>query len=242
MLGGSGGESNAGKTVTVDGALQLATVWACVRLISETVATLPLVVYARGRDNGRTVAADHPLYALLLHDSPSADHTAVEFIEGLVLSLCLWGNAYARKLFVGPRLVALEPMRADSMTVLRDEHGSLVYRYAGRLRTELAYAEEQQLLYGDGTGTNLLGLIPQATAYVPNTIPDFAPANALGSLIAAFGQLYTAMLPPSGIVLHPLDWLKMLALKDTTGQYLGNGPFGELARVVWNQPIVPACP
>jgi HK97 family phage portal protein len=119
----------AGKSVTANTAMQLAAVWACVRLISETIATLPLVVYRRTNADGREVVGEHPLFGLL-HDAPNADYTAVEFWEGVVLCLCLWGNAYAEKEMIGSRLVALTPLRCDLMAVDRDRTGARVYRYA----------------------------------------------------------------------------------------------------------------
>lgn len=118
----------AGKPVTFDSALQLATVWSCVRLIAETIATLPLGLYRTLPDGSRLPAQDNPLYSVL-HDSPNADLTAVEFWEGIALCLCLGGNAYARKEFVGQRLVALTPLAFDRMQVKRLESGARQYIY-----------------------------------------------------------------------------------------------------------------
>lgn len=120
--------SDSGESVSVDSALQLATVWACVRLISETVATLPLFLYRKGPRDSREIAVNEPLYAIL-HDSPHADFTAVEFWEGVVASLCLWGNAYAEKQMIGGRLVGLDPLRCDLVEVVRERNGARRYRY-----------------------------------------------------------------------------------------------------------------
>src|SRR3546814_3249845 len=62
------------------GVLGLAAAWACVNLLAGTIASLPLMVYRTGRDGRRNVATDHPLYRVL-HDSPNADQTAVDFWE-----------------------------------------------------------------------------------------------------------------------------------------------------------------
>ncbi|WP_062206777.1 phage portal protein [Aureimonas sp. AU12] len=157
VLGG-GGESDAGETVTVDVALQLATAWACVRLISETVATLPFMLYRDERDGSRTVAKDDPLYGIL-HDQPNADQTAVEFWEGVVFCILTWGNAYAEKVFIGSRLVALLPLRADWMRVGRDESGARVYRYGDpKGRRELT-EDEVMHVRGFGNGGDV-GLSP----------------------------------------------------------------------------------
>lgn len=114
--------------MTAETSMELATVWSCVRLISETVSTLPFILYRNGSDGSRSVAQDDPLYQLL-HDAPNADHTAVEFWEGVVLSLCLWGNAYARKEMLGDRLVALSPMQCDRVVVRRNREGAREYVY-----------------------------------------------------------------------------------------------------------------
>jgi HK97 family phage portal protein len=145
-----GGEpTDSGEPVSVDSAMQLATVWACVRLISETVATLPLFLYRKGDKDSRTVAVDEPLYTVL-HDSPHADFTAVEFWEGVVASLCLWGNAYAEKQYAAGRLIGLEPLRCDLIEVVRDRNGARVYRYHDpKGRRELS---EDQVFHVRGFG------------------------------------------------------------------------------------------
>lgn len=81
------------KDVSIDKALQVSTVWACVRLISETIATLPLSMYQRKADGGRESAKALPLYSIL-HDSPNIDMTSVSFWEAFVASLLFRGNAY----------------------------------------------------------------------------------------------------------------------------------------------------
>lgn len=76
--------------------------------------------------------------------------------------------------------------------------------------------EDQQLLTGDGTGQNILGIMPQATDYVktPGTT-----ANHFEYLIDAMAQLEAANYIASGAVLHPLDFVKLLTYKSTTGEY-----------------------
>jgi HK97 family phage portal protein len=149
------------QNVTVDAAMQLSTVWACVRLISETVATLPLMLYATGNNDARTVSND-PLYDLL-HSAPNADNTAVEFWEGVVLSLCLWGNAYARKEMMGGRLVALTPLAADKMVVARNSAGALEYRYTDA-KGRKVYREDQIMHVRGFGGSADTGLSPIAFA------------------------------------------------------------------------------
>jgi len=86
--------SNAGVSVTPDNAMRLSAVYACIRVIAESVATLPLKVYRLGDDGLRQEARDHP-YWRLLHESPNEFLTSNQFIEIMQANLCLHGNAYA---------------------------------------------------------------------------------------------------------------------------------------------------
>lgn len=106
-----------------------------------------------------------------------------------------------------------------------------------RLRYGLAFKEEQQLLNGDGTGQNLLGIIPQATAYVA----PFDPAGTetgIDMIRLALLQAELAEYPSSGIVMNPIDWARIELLKDTTGRYLIGNPQGTLGATLWNRPVV----
>jgi len=123
------GQSTSGKSVTVDAALQLSTVWACVRLLSETVSTLPLKLYRRQPDGSRTVATDHPLYRVLCI-SPNAEMTPGRFMLMIVASLALRGNAFVEKKLIGTRIVALVPLLPQHMRVKRQANGRLEYIYS----------------------------------------------------------------------------------------------------------------
>lgn len=128
LFGGSGYSASA------DNAMKLSAVWSCVKLLSETIATLPLLVYERGANDRRTVARQHPLYALL-HDSPNADMTSVDMIEMLIAHVALRGNAYVLKSYAGAgttrRLVALDPLDPDLMRKpYRDRNGVVRFDYS----------------------------------------------------------------------------------------------------------------
>ena len=105
-----------------------------------------------------------------------------------------------------------------------------------RLLYGLAYVEEQQLLNGDGTGQNLLGIVPQATAYA-------APVTVTGSTIIdqlrlALLQAELAEFPSTGIVPNPKDWAVIELLKDTQGRYLIGNPQGTLSPTLWGVDVV----
>lgn len=134
--GGTG--SFIGKRVTVDQALQLSTVWACVRLIAETLATLPLGFYRRNKDGSREPATTHALYEVL-HNQPNADMTAVVFWEVVVASMLLWGNAYIEIVRSGSTVIALNFLIPARVNRRRLQGGGYEYTYrddtAGKERT-----------------------------------------------------------------------------------------------------------
>lgn len=105
-----------------------------------------------------------------------------------------------------------------------------------RLRYGLAYKEELQLLNGDGTGQNLLGIIPQATAYVaPLTVTG---ATQIDKLRLALLQAELAEYPSTGLVLNPIDWAGIELTKDDTGRYIIGNPQGVIGATLWNRPVV----
>ena len=107
----------------------------------------------------------------------------------------------------------------------------------GRLRYGLAFKEEQQLLNGDGTGQNLLGIIPQATAFVAPFDPAGTETN-IDNIRLAFLQAELAEFPSTGVVMNPIDWARIELLKDTTGRYIIGNPQGIIGASLWNRPVV----
>ena len=106
----------------------------------------------------------------------------------------------------------------------------------GRLRYGLAYAEELQLLKGDGTGSNLLGMVPQATAYAA---PGGLVADTMiDQLRYAMLQAVLAEYPATGHILNPIDWARIETLKNDIGEYIiGNAADGAQPRL-WRLPVV----
>ena len=120
--------SAAGRPVSERAILQLSAAMACVRLLSQTIATLPVGVYRRLPDGGRKAATDHTLYELL-HNQPNGAMTAVDFWQTVVASMLLRGNAFVEKLRIGDRVVGLEPLDPKRVSWTLQEDGSLQYRY-----------------------------------------------------------------------------------------------------------------
>jgi HK97 family phage major capsid protein len=111
--------------------------------------------------------------------------------------------------------------------------GSLI---DSELRYGLQLEEEHQFLGGDGTGQNILGLIPQATPYsAPFAVED---QQMLDVLLLAIAQAEASLIPADGVIVNSLDWRKMQALKDSQGRYIGSGPFGLASSLAWQLPVV----
>jgi HK97 family phage portal protein len=120
-----------GLAVSPETALQMTAVLACVRVLSETIASLPLVLYHR-LERGKERAIDHYLYPIL-HDQANPEMTSFEFREVSMSHVATWGNSYAEiELDGAGRVGALWPLRPDRMSVGRVGTGSqseLVYKY-----------------------------------------------------------------------------------------------------------------
>jgi HK97 family phage portal protein len=160
------GTSSSGKTVSADNALQLSTVWACVRLLSETVSTLPLKIYQSNDDGSRLLAKNHPIYPILCN-RPNLEMTQSRFMLTVVASLCLRGNAFIEKKFIGNKLVALIPLLPQNMNVRRLPGGEIEYTYAdstGKNQGERRTIPAKNMMHIRGFGVDgLSGLIPIKT-------------------------------------------------------------------------------
>jgi len=121
----------SGKFVTVDSALQLSAVFACVRLVSETVSTLPLKLYKANADGSSSLARNHPLYNVLC-SSPNYEMTQSRFLLFIVVSIVLWGNSFTEiiRSANGKRIISLDPLLPQNMQVIRNKvSGALEYFY-----------------------------------------------------------------------------------------------------------------
>ena len=128
-LGGSGGTAT-GKTVSIEGSLAFVPVYACVKLLANSIASLPLPVYRRLPGGGKERDSAHPLYPLL-HDAPNPEMTSYEALQAKTGHVLMWGNAYDNVKRDGSgRPIELWPLRPDRMRVERSPRtGDLLYRY-----------------------------------------------------------------------------------------------------------------
>ncbi len=187
------GSTTSGKLVNESTAMQTTAVYACVRILAETIASLPLHTY-QYTDNGKEKAQQHGLY-YLLHSEPNPEMTSFVFRETLMSHLLLWGNAYAQIIRDGRgRVISLYPLLPDRMTVDRTSSGELYYEY--RKDTGIAYLRKEEVLHIPGLGFDgLIGYSPIAMA-----------KNAIGMAIATeeYGAKFFANgANPGGVLEHP---------------------------------------
>ena len=118
----------SGVKVDSQSALRSAAVAACVRVLSESVASLPLHIYQRLDDGGKVRAVDHPLYDLL-HNEPNDLMSAYQWVETMMVHLTLTGNHYSELSYNGRnRVVSIMPLDPSTVDVRREtETGAVKY-------------------------------------------------------------------------------------------------------------------
>lgn len=126
MLRCGGIESTSGQMVTTTRAMRVATVYACVRILAESIAQLPCKVYKCGPDGSHDVLTEGPLFNLM--HFPNTWQNGFEFREYLMTCLCLRGNFYALKVKVRGDVVELLPLRPEAVSVER-RNWELLYTY-----------------------------------------------------------------------------------------------------------------
>ncbi|MBK4778716.1 MULTISPECIES: phage portal protein [Streptococcus] len=196
------GRTTSGKTVNERTALQTTAVYACVRILSETIASLPLHVY-RYTEGGKAKDTEHVLYTLL-HDEPNPDMTSFVFRETLMSHLLIWGNAYSQIIRDrSGQVIGLYPLLPDQMSVHRSEKGKLFYVYNRYEEDNPNFQEkgsivlsQEEVLHIPGLGFDgLIGYSPIALA-----------KNAVGMTLACeeYGASFFGNgANPGGVLEHP---------------------------------------
>ena len=104
------------------------------------------------------------------------------------------------------------------------------------MRYGLKYVEEEEVLFGDGTGAHLKGIVPQASVFSPAF--EVVQPSGIDDLRLAMLQAQLARLPASGHVLHFIDWAKIELTKDSLGRYILGNPLGLAGPLLWGLPVV----
>lgn len=189
-----GQRSAAGVAVSEEGALTSTAVWACVKVLAESIAQLPLLTYRRLSTGGKERATEHPVYALL-KDAPNPELTSFEFRSTLAAHVALWGNAYAeivwdKRGYPG----SLWPLLPGKMAVER-RNGALSYTYE-LPDSRRVVLSGQQVLHVRGLSSN--GII----GYSP--VRQAMQAVGLSLAMEEYGaRFFGNGARPGGVLSHP---------------------------------------
>ena len=197
------GGTTAGKPVNEHTAMQMTAVYSCVRILSETLAGLPLHVYRYNDSGGKEKNLKHPLYKLL-HDEPNPEMTSFAFRETLMSHLLLWGNAYSQIIRnARGEVIALYPLMPNKMTVDRDSAGRLFYLYQRGLEDVASLGKDSQVYLNPTDVLHIPGLgFDGLVGYSPIAMAK----NAVGLAIATeeYGAKFFANgAAPGGVLEHP---------------------------------------
>jgi HK97 family phage portal protein len=146
------------KDYGIDGALQVSAVWACVELLSDNIASLPLFVYERepGADGHKNLARGTELWKLL-HDNPNRRNTPMEFWQFMTLNFILRGNAYARVVRnAAGEAIELLPLSSDQVEVEVDSTGKVIYKYS--FEGKIIVYDERSILHWKDKGNGIYGM------------------------------------------------------------------------------------
>lgn len=186
--------SSTGLKITPDTARRCAAVLACVRVLSETIAHLPFVLYRRVGDS-RVRETSHPLYSLL-HDAPNRWQTSFEFREMMMGHVLLRGNAYAQKVFDGAgNVIELVPLNPVKVTPKLEPNGQVLYEYRPGIGGTVIIPSENMFHLKGYASDGLVGVSPIAEA-----------RETIGLALAAeeFGaRTFQNDAQPGGILEHP---------------------------------------
>lgn len=188
-----GQESMSGVSVDTNTAMRHATVYACVRILSEGIAQLPCVLYSRdGRSKNR--ATDNPLYTVL-HDQPNSWQTAFEYWENVIAHLLLRGNHYSFKNVVSGSVRELIPFHPDRVETKQRDDLSLVYQVTDARGSQRIY-EQPEIFHIRALGSNGF----------TGTSPIAQSRESIGMAIAAeaYGaKLFANRAVPGLVLRHP---------------------------------------
>jgi len=206
------GGTTAGKYVNERTAMQSTAVYACVRIISEAIASLPLHVYRYRPDGSKERVVNHPLYHLL-HDEPNDEMTSFVLRETMTAHLLLYGNAYAQIVRNGRGdVIEIYPLMPNRMGVYRDANRQIFYRYMSDYG-EFTFTVDD-ILHVPGLGFDgLIGYSPIAMA--KNAIGVSLAAEEYGAGFFSNGAM------PGGILEHPNIVKDPAALRDSWAQAFG---------------------
>lgn len=217
LNGGVSSVSTAGINVNAETAVRFTTVLICLRVLAESVASLPCILYKRNKNGGRDRATDHPLYRVL-HDQTNSWNTPFEYLEGTMTNLATNGNGYS---FVDRnskgQTVGLIPLNPSGVMIEQGRDYAPVYTVTmpDNWRGKISYDQMH----------HIRGPLPKG--YVGRSMINLAREGiGLGLAAERFGgQIFTNGAVPSGVLKHPKtltqpaqDRLKLQFAEKQTGE------------------------
>lgn len=193
-LSGEGLPYPDGTYITAERAMKYSAVFACVRVLSETLASLPIILYRRLKNGDKERATDEPLYDIL-HNAPNDEMAPINYKESMMVSLCLGGDGYSQKIknYMG-EVIGLIPLDYNNVKCKREENGQLVYKV--KVKNEWKTYTRADIFHIPGLSLNgLNGLTPISYA---------AEAVKLGLNYEKFGnRFFENGANPGGVIEHP---------------------------------------
>ncbi|WP_052360050.1 phage portal protein [Solidesulfovibrio alcoholivorans] len=190
---GLGLPTATGQTVTVDGSLALPAVFVCVRVLAESIGSMPLHIYRRASNGDRQAATDHPLHKLFRF-APNSYQTSLEAREFLTACVAMRGNAYAYIDRQDGMVAGVWPLHPARVQVIVD--GTVIqYRYSDEKGQTFLY-DQEEVLHLKGLSTDgIMGLSPIST--LKETI------GASQALEQYQNKFFANAARPSGVLTHP---------------------------------------
>lgn len=146
------------KPVSFDSAMTLSAVFACVKILVESVATLPLQMFQLKSDGTRIQVKDHDVIRLL-YNKPNRYQTRVEFFEQLMLNLVA-GNSYIKKDYIGKKLVSLQVINTGSVDASIRDDGTPLYKC--KIGNKTVEYTDKEIWHIKLFGTGFVGMSPIA--------------------------------------------------------------------------------
>ena len=196
------GRANSGEQVDEKSAMQIATVYACVRLLAESVAQLPLHLYKVTDPDGQEKAIGHPLYKILYRE-PNPEMTSFSYWEVVMTHLLLWGNSYSQIVRDGKNnVLGLYPLLPENVEIDRTDKGELYYIYhaytnevPGENNKDIIFRRDEVLHIPGLSFNGLVGFSP--IAMMKNSLGTTMAVEKYGSAFFKNGA------QPSGVLEHP---------------------------------------
>ncbi len=219
------GTAASGKSVTEQTAIEISTVYACVRVLAETIASLPLHIYESDGKGGSRIAREHPL-DYLVHDAPNEEMTSYQWREQMMTQILLHGNSYSQIVRSGKtNILSIYPLMSSSMKVDRADNGKLQYEYMTS-DGESVLLDPAEVLHIPGMGFDgIMGYSP--IALMKTTLGLTLAAEEYGSKVFSNGAT------PSGVLTHPNRPKDMEAVRRSWNKaYGGSANAGKVAVLV----------